>query len=53
MQLEIDKQAFHKLDTVDDVALGDSDLFPGESEKKEGGVHRSSFSVPSVSAVHV
>ena len=35
MQLEIDKQAFHKLDTVDDVALGDSDLFPGESEKKK------------------
>ena len=53
MQLEIDKQAFHKLDTVDDVALGDSDLFPGESEKKEGGVRRSSFSVLSVSAVHV
>ena len=31
---ESDKQAFHKLDTVDDVALGDSDLFPGKSEEK-------------------
>ena len=31
---ESDKQAFHKLDTVEDVALGDSDLFPGKSEEK-------------------
>ena len=35
MQLEIDKQAFHKLDTVDDIALGDSDLFPASQRKKK------------------